>query len=691
MASRHAPLAGIFCLSLFFCTSVLAQQPAKPPDPLRPGVSPKALPKKSKTSSQASNVRAAARLTERQRVLHALNRLTFGPRPGDVEAVTAKGLDSWIEDQLHPESIDDSALNARLAPYATTRMSLKQIAGLFPSDNVITQTFAGKRMLPSDPAGKMIFSVQVARLEQQKAAQATTAAGAAAGDTAASLRPEAEKAGAEDAQPASPQDQARAIADRLLALSKEQRMSALENEAPEKLIDFPNQLRPDQRDRLLADFTPEERETFRALNIPRNVVANELQQAKLIREIYSERQLQEVMTDFWMNHFNVFQYKDQCVYYTTPYERDTIRPHALGKFYDLLLATAQSPAMLAYLDNWVSIGPQSPAAGKGRFNGLNENYGRELMELHTLGVDGGYTQSDVTELSRVLTGWTIVQPEDGAKFQFDPRRHDPGVKTVLGQKYYEAGMDEGLRALDAIAHNPATAHFISKSIAVRFIADDPPESVVKSMSDAFLATDGDIREVMRAMLKSPEFWSPKVYRAKFKTPLEFVVSAVRASGANVAQADSLVQSLNAMGMRPYGMESPTGYSMKAETWQTEGAVLARINFTTALTQGKLAGVQFEPGNIVTLGLLANPDLTTDLPKNQTREPETGNAQNAGVNAAIALIEKTLLDGDLSAQNQTVIRKQMEDPQAQRQFAAAPVDGLRQVVGFVLASPDFQMR
>ena len=622
-------------------------------------------------------------LTQRQKVVHALNRLTFGPRPGDVDAVLAKGLDSWIEDQLHPESTDDSALNTRLAPFATTHMSLKQIAELFPSDNVINQTFAGRRALPGDPVAKLIFSVQVARLEQQKAKQANAAATAAAGDTAASLKPEADKPANTDLEAASAQDQARTIADRLLALPKDQRMAALENEPPEKLIDFPNQLRPDQRERLVADFTPEEREIFRALTVPRNVVANELQQAKLIRAIYSERQLQEVMTDFWINHFNVFQYKDQCVYYTTAYERDTIRPHALGKFYDLLLATAQSPAMLAYLDNWVSMGPQSQAAGKGRFTGLNENYGRELMELHTLGVDGGYTQSDVTELSRVLTGWTIAQPEDGAKFQFDPRRHDPGMKTVLGEKFYEAGMDEGLRALDAIAHNPATAHFISKSIAVRFISDDPPESVVKRMAATFLSTDGDIREVLRAMLKSPEFWSPKVYRAKFKTPLEFLVSAVRATGANVMAADPLVQSLNAMGMRPYGMESPAGYSMKAETWQTEGAVLSRINFATLLTQGKLPGVQFEPGNVVTLGLLASPELPDTKDSSDPRD--------AGTYAAIALIEKTLLNGDLSAQNKEVIRKQMQDPQVQRQLAAAPVDGLRQVVGFVIASPDFQMR
>jgi uncharacterized protein (DUF1800 family) len=658
-------------------------------------------PQKSSASPRAGDT--AGKLSERQRVVHALNRLTFGPRPGDVDAVLAKGLDSWIEDQLHPESLDDSALNGRMAPYATTRMSLKQMADLFPSDNVINQIVSGKRALPPDPVQKMVYSVQVARIEQDKAKQAAASASAMAESAAMSAasakadassarsemgmakpemaRPEADKAaGVPDISPQ--QEAAREIADHLLDLPKDQRMAALENVAPEKLVDFPAQLRADQRDHLLADFTPDEREIFRALAIPRNVVANELQQAKVTREIYSERQLQEVMTDFWVNHFNVFQYKDQCVYYTTAFERDTIRPHAFGKFYDLLVATAQSPAMLVFLDNWVSMGPHSQAAGKGGFSGLNENYGRELMELHTLGVDGGYTQSDVTELARVLTGWTIAQPEDGAKFQFDPRRHEPGVKTVLDQKFYEAGMDEGLRALYAIAHNPATGHFISKSIAMRFISDDPPESVVKRMTDTFLSTDGDIREVMRTMLKSPEFWSPKVYRAKFKTPLEFVVSAVRASGANVTVSDSLVQNLNAMGMRPYGMESPAGYSMKEQTWQTEGAVLARINFSTALTQNKLAGVQFEPGNLVTLGLLT----ASAPPQVDAKAPHSARAD-----VAMELIETTLLNGDLSARDKEVIHKQMQDPQVQRQLAAAPLEGLRQVVSFVLASPDFQMR
>ncbi len=401
----------------------------------------------------------------------------------------------------------------------------------------------------------------------------------------------------------------------------------------------------------------------------------------MVRAIYSERQLLEVMTDFWFNHFNVFQFKNQDAYYTTAYERDVIRPHALGKFYDLLVATAQSPAMLMYLDNWLSIGPHSEAAGKNGQSGLNENYARELMELHTLGVDGGYTQADVTELARVLTGWTIAQPEDGGQFQFDPHRHEPGSKVVLGEKFYDSGIDEALHALDVLAHHPSTAHFISKSIAQRFVSDDPPESLVARMAAKFQSSDGDIREVLRAMIHSPEFWAPGAYRAKFKTPLEFVVSAVRASGANVAAPDALVQNLTAMGMQPYGMAPPTGYSTKTATWENTGALLARINFSTVLTQGKLPGVQFDPADLLVLGILSSSDLSgTKAALADGR---------SGLDFAIALTEDSVLDGDLSTSDAAIIRKQMEAPEVRKQTEASPVDALRFAAGFALASPEFQ--
>ncbi len=320
-------------------------------------------------------------------------------------------------------------------------------------------------------------------------------------------------------------------------------------------------------------LSPQQREIFAAMQNSTRMVGIEEMQTRLIRDIYSERQLEAVMTDFWLNHFNVYVRKNQNEPYLIPsYERDVIRPHALGKFEDLLVATAKSPAMLMYLDNWQSIGPDSQAAkNAGRFagmqrpglargpfggrpplaqnpqanqqaraalkdRGLNENYGRELMELHTLGVNGGYTQKDVTEVAKVFTGWTIDQPFRGGTFQFDERRHEPGSKTVLGQTIKENGMNEGLEVLHMLATSPATANFISTKLAVRFVSDDPPPALVDRMAQSFLASDGDIKTVLRTMFESPEFWAPAAQRAKVKTPLEFVVSAVRASGATVNNA-----------------------------------------------------------------------------------------------------------------------------------------------------------
>ncbi|MGA2418972.1 MAG: DUF1800 domain-containing protein [Candidatus Acidiferrum sp.] len=635
-----------------------------------------ALPQEAKTTpvpkAHAEREHSAAPLTETQRALQALNRLSFGPRPGDVPAVLAKGVDAWVEDQLHPESIDDSALNARLAPYNSTRMNPKQLTQWFPSDTIIRQVIAGKRPMPDDPALKLVYAVHVARIQAQ-----STPKGPPPATPSATPNPSL------SAAPPTPEDEARAIADNLLSLPKQQRLNELEKSPPEKLINFPNIIRGDQRDKLNADFSAQEREVFRSLANPPSVVASELQEAKVLRAVYSERQLQEVMTDFWFNHFNVYQFKDQGVFYTTGYERDVIRPHAFGKFYDLLVAVSKSPAMLAYLDNWLSIGPHSQAAGKNGQSGLNENFGRELMELHTVGVDGGYSQSDVTQLATILTGWTIAQPEDGGQFQFDPRRHEPGDKTVLGHKFYDAGQDEGMRALDMLAHSPATAHFISKCLATRFVSDDPPEALVTRLAGVFRTTDGDIREVLRALFQSPEFWSAKTYNGKFKTPLEYVVSAVRASGANVVTPAAIVQNLASMGMPPYGMTVPTGYEMKAPIWENDGALLARINFATALTQGRLSGIQFDPAGLVVQGILAGGALP--------RTKGSLAAKHTNADLALALCEDAILQSDLPPREGAVIRKQMEDPDVVRRTARSPVEGIRVISGFILASPDFQHR
>lgn len=644
--------------------------------------------------------RQRAALAERQRAFHALNRLGFGPKPDDVRTVMEKGVMTWITEQLHPEGIDDSALDAHLAPYLTTRMSPERLAHEFPSDDIIRDIIARKRPMPSDPAQRLIYSVSLARIEQQNVRSAAMnstmnsnsmagnsmnaspmAGGAMGGSTAMPDRAATTSVPSQQLL-LEQQIQSRAIADGLLALPKEQRFARLHAIPPERLVNFPNRLRPDQRDRLYADCSPREREIFRALGYPAGLVAGELQQAKLVRAVYSERQLLEVMTDFWTNHFSVYQYKDQCTHYTTAYERDAIRPHALGKFYDLLVATAQSPAMLIYLDNCVSTGPHSRALYKNGESGLNENYGRELMELQTLGVDGGYTQSDVIELAKILTGWTVERPDDGGGFVFDARQHEPGAKTFLGSTIQEAGVNEGLLALRMLARHPATARFISHCIAVRFVSDNPPETLLGRMADTFQRTDGDIREVLRVMFCSLEFWSPDVYRAKLKTPLDFVVSAVRASGATVIAPDALLQTLNRLGMAPYRMQTPAGYSMKARMWQNAGALLTRINFAIALAEGKLPGIPFDPNDLITASI-TNAD---------GRNAETIAAEgHSSLDAAIALIEDGILHGELPHQQRRIIARQLTKPFVKKQIADSREDALRFAAALTLGSPEFQRR
>jgi uncharacterized protein (DUF1800 family) len=345
----------------------------------------------------------------------------------------------------------------------------------------------------------------------------------------------------------------------------------------------------------------------------------EVSEQKLLRAIYSERQLEEVLVDFWFNHFNVDARKGPVRFMLAEYEREAIRPHVLGRFRDLLGATAKSPAMLFYLDNWMSAAPESargptasrlvPRPRQGRVplfgqagqtpsgqvapaptrapangrRGLNENYARELMELHTLGVDGGFTQQDVTEVARVFTGWTISQPRLGGGFVFDARLHDGGTKTVLGQSIEASGMREGERVLDILSRHPSTARFVATKLARRFISDSPPPAIVERAAGRFRDTDGDLREVMRVIVTSPEFLSPGVYRAKVKTPLEFVVSAVRATGADIADARLLARALQGLGMPLYQCQPPTGYRDDGDAWVNSGALLARMNFALTLS------------------------------------------------------------------------------------------------------------
>jgi uncharacterized protein (DUF1800 family) len=330
-----------------------------------------------------------------------------------------------------------------------------------------------------------------------------------------------------------------------------------------------------------------------------NSVVVELSEQKLLRAVYSERQLQELLTDFWFNHFNVDARKGRDRFLVGEYERDAIRPHVLGSFRALLGASAKSPAMLFYLDNWMNVDPNAPRLqvrpGNNQRRGLNENYARELMELHTLGVDGGFTQKDVTEVARAFTGWTIENPQRGAGFRFEPRLHDSGEKTVLGHVIKSGGGEsDGEQVLDILAAHPSTARFVVTKLARRFIGDTPSSALIDRAAAKFRDSRGDLREVTRTILTSPEFLSPATYEAKVKTPLEFVASALRASGADVSDAKPLVRELQQLGMPLYMCQPPTGYPDTADAWVNSGALVARLNFAVRLTGGSLRGIAVPP-------------------------------------------------------------------------------------------------
>jgi uncharacterized protein (DUF1800 family) len=317
--------------------------------------------------------------------------------------------------------------------------------------------------------------------------------------------------------------------------------------------------------------------------------------AKVMRAVYSDRQLEEVLVDFWFNHFNVFAGKGRTALYLADYEQSVIRPHVFGHFRDLLEATAKSPAMLFYLDNFQSVAPGTVPLRNGQATprGLNENYGRELLELHTLGVEGGYTQDDVINVARAFTGWTI-DPRQGT-FRFAPARHDRGETKILGEILRAGGgINDAERVLDILAAHPATARHIATKLARRFVSDDPPPELVARAAKRFLDTHGDLREVVRTIVTSPEFFAASARRAKVKTPLEFVASAVRAAGVDVTAAAPILRELQQMGMAPYMCQPPTGYADTADAWASSGALVERINFATRMANGNLRGVSPPP-------------------------------------------------------------------------------------------------
>jgi uncharacterized protein (DUF1800 family) len=524
-------------------------------------------------------------LNEQETVLHALNRLGFGPHPGEVEQIEKTGLENWIQAQLHPENIADAEVDARLSEYPTLGLSAASLFDKYPQPDV-----AAKRL------GMKLD-------EYQK---------------------------------------------RLQDLAKQ----------PQGMSSLPFK---DQQD-----------------------IVNELMQAKLLRAIYSERQLSEQLEDFWFNHFNVFIYKDLDRWYMIPYERDDIRPHVLGKFRDLLEATAKSPAMLFYLDNSTSADPnafdrlkQHPVSARpgvklppvGPKRGLNENYGRELMELHTLGVDGGYTQQDVINVARAFTGWTIESPRDNPAFYFDERLHDPDPKRVLGKKINAGGIKDAEQVLDLLAKNSHTARHISLQLAQHFISDNPPEALVKRMTKTFEKSKGDIRAVMTTMIYSPEFWSRAAFRAKVKTPFELVASTVRALGADVDQPVQMAQWVARIGEPLYQCLTPNGYSDKGSSWISTGSLLNRMNFAVALTSNKIRGAQVDVNSLVGLDVGGNPKLALDR------------------------VETVFLAGQLSKSTRDTLDQETSDPQILGAKLDDPVTqvNLGLLTGLVLGSPEFQKR
>jgi uncharacterized protein (DUF1800 family) len=509
-------------------------------------------------------------LSGRERALHALDRLGYGPRPGEADKVAAQGVDAWVERQLRPESIPDADLETRLKAFPVLTMTGAQLLDAYP--------------LPKKDV-----------------------AGMAAGK-------------------------------------------------------------------------------------PREV-SRELVAARVLRGVYSERQLDAVLTDFWFNHFNVSAEKGQVRWLVVPYERDVIRPHMYGKFRDLLGAVAHSPAMMVYLDNaqssidarYAPLSAQArigrmearmSAAGKGpKRLGLNENYARELLELHTLGVDGGYTQKDVTELARILTGWGVARPNrhnglTDVEFRFDARRHDPGGKVFLGEPYTGAGEAEGERALDRLARHPSTAHFIALKLCRRFVADDPPPELVARVAARFRATDGDLRETYRALFTDPAFWSRSRFRSKVRTPLEFVIASLRATGADVRDPEKAVGVLNQLGMPLYRCEPPTGWPDRAEPWVNAGALLARLRYAQA--------------------------LFVDRPKSpavaDATAPLAGVARGDG-RALLAAYEAAYLGGVVSSRTSGALERRLDDPEISRARLDDDARNYRldRLAALVLGAPDFERR
>jgi uncharacterized protein (DUF1800 family) len=615
---------------------------------------------------------AEKKLTEEQKIAHVLNRLGFGPRPGDVEKVKAIGLQKYIDQQLSPSAINDAVAEAKVKNLEVFGMTTAEVFEKYPNPGALLRALEG------------------------------------------------------------PQNN---------------------NQQPNAAEDMTEKERQDRQQKL--------REYYLKYDLrPANQMLPQIVSNRVLRAVYSERQLQEVMVDFWQNHFNVFSGKAAVRWYIPSYERDVLRKNALGNFKDLVVGTAQHPAMLFYLDNFESVSPNAQPAGNNRGGngrrlqqilrrggilggenqmprppqqqrapqqqqqqrqrGINENYARELMELHTLGVDGGYTQKDIVEVAKAFTGWTIADPRgyrraaareingmenrqierlqrmagvpddlESGQFYFNPRWHDSSAKTVLGQKVDEGGVKDGLKVIDILVKHPSTAKFIAKKLAVKFVSDNPSEGLIKRVAEAFTKSDGDIKTTLRAIFTDKEFFATENYRAKIKTPFELAVSSIRALGADTQAGPAMLAMLTKLGEVPYGYQAPTGYPDTAEDWVNTGALLERLNFAIAVASNRIPGTRV--------------DLKGFDPKDRTKllDHAIGN----------------ILGGEISPTTRATLQKQIEQPLPEVKPAnevddnamAAPVrgqgggQGARQarllnpsgnaevfkVVSLVLGTPEFQ--
>jgi uncharacterized protein (DUF1800 family) len=729
----QGPIAALLILGLLGpTTQAVAQVPSAPSN----------QPDQAKSRPRTRPVYQSAQLQGDDRILHALNRFTFGLRPGDLDEVRAMGLEKWFNQQLYPARLDQADLDARLTQFPAMQWSTENLIFRYPSNAIIRQTMDGKFESPKQGILHTIYENQIERVsakrqtqDQKKAANTPStdsmkAAMMIEGDVDKTENPtpmakepaaaqmadnQPPQMAAPDAAPAQPPIDA-SVVNSILALPPQQRVARLAAMSQPEYDSFLKGLKPVQRVQLATGLTPEQKEIVGALENPERLVAEELIAQRLTRDIYSNAQLQEVMTDFWLNHFNVYLRKNEATpYYLVSYERDVIRPLALGKFEDLLEATAHSPAMLLYLDNASSIGPDSNAAERARENawrrpnakqkapeGLNENYARELMELHTLGVNGGYTQADVTQVARILTGWTVDRPQRGGGFQFDPNRHEPGTKKVMGQKFKDHGEQEGRELLHFLATRPATAQFLSREIAMRFVSDDPPPSLVDRMAKSYLSSGGDIPSVLRTLFRSPEFWSTTVYRAKVKTPIEFVASAVRAGNANIADLRPVANALRQMGMPVYGCVTPNGYSWQSDTWVSTGALVDRMNFALSLAANRLPGI--------TVAWAAQPNDTTGVTSTPTAAITQSSVDPPSPEAEESRLESLLVAGGVSVSTRSAVLQQFEQQSSQQanpatdtpvaaqvrpMFRARPASALERqdqlLAGLLLGSPEFQRR